>query len=31
MLKVFELVKSRGYNFDFDDYEFPLLIEVLDP
>ena len=30
MLKVFELVKSRGYNFDFDDYEFPLLIEVLD-
>ena len=30
MLKVFELVKNRGYNFDFDDYEFPLLIEVLD-
>ena len=30
MLKVFDLVKSRGYNFDFDDYEFPLLIEVLD-
>ena len=30
MLKVFELVKSRSYNFDFDDYEFPLLIEVLD-
>ena len=30
MLKVFELVRTRSYSFDFDDYEFPLLIEVLD-
>ena len=30
MLKVFDLVRSKGYDIDFDDYEFPLLIEVLD-
>ena len=28
--KVFGLVRSRGYPFDLNGYEFPLLIEVLD-
>jgi hypothetical protein len=30
MLKVAQLVKTRGYSFDLNSYEFPLLIEVLD-
>ena len=30
MLKVAQLVRSRGYSFDLNSYEFPLLIEVLD-
>jgi len=28
--KVAELVQTRGYNFDLNAYEFPLVIEVLD-
>ena len=28
--KVAELVRTRGYNFDLNAYEFPLVIEVLD-
>jgi len=28
--KVADLVRTRGYNFDLDSYEFPLVIEVLD-
>ena len=30
ILKVYKLVKERGYGFDFNTYEFPLLIELLD-
>ena len=30
ILEVFRLVATRGYNFDLDEYEFPLIIEVLD-
>jgi len=30
ILKVYKLVRERGYSFDVNAYEFPLLIELLD-
>lgn len=30
MLKVAKLVRERGYSFDVNSYDFPLLIEILD-